>query len=89
MELNSIMGYNEIDNQLLKLFKGHVYFNLNVLKKKVEYEIPPFMRNIDVLNYFPNGSGSYGKSTIKKLPFHLKDYLFAQIRIKFDNEFQL
>ena len=83
MELNSIMGYNEIDNQLLKLFKGHVYFNLNVLKKKVEYEIPPFMRNIDVLNYFPNGSGSYGKSTIKKLPFHLKDYLFAQIRIKF------
>ena len=83
MELNSIMGYNEIDNQLLKLFKGHVYFNLNVLKKKVEYEIPPFMRNRDVLNYFPNGFGQYGKNTIKKLPFHLKSYLFAQIRIKF------
>jgi len=83
MELNSIMGYKEIDNQLLKLFKGHVYFNLNVLKKKVEYEIPPFMRNRDVLNYFPNGFGQYGKNTIKKLPFHLKSYLFAQIRIKF------
>jgi rifampicin phosphotransferase len=83
MELNSIMGYKEIDNQLLKLFKGHVYFNLNVLKKKVEYEIPPFMRNRDVLNYFPNGFGSYGKNKIKKLSFHLKDYLFAQIRIKF------
>ncbi|TFG28067.1 MAG: hypothetical protein EU532_06160 [Promethearchaeota archaeon] len=83
MELNSIMGYKEIDAQLLKLFKGHVYFNLNVLKKKVEYEIPPFMRNQDVLNYFPNGFGQYGKSTIKNLPFHLKNYIFAQIRIKF------
>ena len=83
MELNSIMGYKEIDAQLLKLFKGHVYFNLNVLKKKVEYEIPPFMRNQDVLNYFPNGFGQYGKNTIKNLPFHLKNYLFAQIRIKF------
>ena len=82
MELNTIMGYKEIDKKLLKLFKAHVYFNLNVLKKKVEYEIPPFMRNRDVLNYFPNGSGSYGKETIKKLPFHLKDYVFAQIRIK-------
>ena len=83
MELNSIMGYKEIDAQLLKLFKGHVYFNLSVLKKKVEYEIPPFMRNKDILNYFPNGFGPYGKNTIKNLPFHLKDYIFAQIRIKF------
>lgn len=83
IELNSILGYQKMDFRLLKLFKGHVYFNLNVLKNKVEYEIPKFMRFEDVLNYFPNGSGSFGKNTMKKLPFHLKDYLIAQLRIKF------
>jgi len=83
VELNSIMGYRKMDFRLLKLFKCHVYFNLNVLKNKVEYEIPTFMRFEDVLNYFPNGSGSYGKKTIKKLPFHLKNYLLAQLRVKF------
>jgi len=83
VELNSIMGYRKMDFQLLKLFKSHVYFNLNVLKNKVEYEIPTFMRFEDVLNYFPNGSGPFGKDTIKKLPFHLKNYLIAQLRVKF------
>ena len=83
VELNSIMGYRKMDFQLLKLFKSHVYFNLNVLKNKVEYEIPTFMRFEDVLNYFPNGSGPFGKETIKTLPFHLKNYLIAQLRVKF------
>ncbi len=83
VELNSIMGYRKMDFRLLKLFKSHVYFNLNVLKSKVEYEIPTFMRFEDVLNYFPDGSGPFGKETIKKLPFHLKSYLIAQLRVKF------
>ena len=81
MELNSIMGYKEIDKRLLKLYNGHVYFNLNVLKKKVEYEIPIYLRNDDLLNYFPEGSGPYGKKTMKDLPFRTFKRLFSEIRI--------
>jgi pyruvate,water dikinase len=81
MELNSIMGYKEINKKLLKLYNGHVYFNLNVLKKKVEYEIPIYLRNEDLLNYFPEGSGPYGKKTMKDLPFRTFKRLFSEIRI--------
>ncbi|MFX1279550.1 MAG: PEP/pyruvate-binding domain-containing protein [Promethearchaeota archaeon] len=81
MELNSIMGYKQMDPQLLKLYKAHVYFNLNVLKRKVENEIPKFIRNDDVLNYFPEGSGSFGKKVIKELPFHLVGRIVAELRV--------
>ena len=81
IELNSIMGYKKMDTQLLKLYNAHVYFNLNVIKKKIENEIPTFMRNEDILNYFPEGSGSYGKKTMKELPFHLIKRLVAELRI--------
>ena len=83
IELNSIMGYQRIDDRLIKLYKGHVYFNLDVLKRKVEYEIPTFIRNEDVLNYFPNGHGPYGKETVKKLPFRLLKRLLSELRIRF------
>ncbi|MHA1803196.1 MAG: PEP/pyruvate-binding domain-containing protein [Promethearchaeota archaeon] len=81
MELNSIMGYKRMDKRLLKLFKAHVYFNLNVLKNKVENEIPKLMRNKDLLNYFPEGKGSFGKETIKDLPFHALRRIVAELRI--------
>ncbi len=81
IELNSIMGYTEMDTQLLKLYKAHAYFNLKVIKRKIENEIPTFMRNEDVLNYFPRGSGSYGKITMKELPFHLIKRIVAELRI--------
>lgn len=83
IELNSILGYENIDNKLLKLYNGHVYFNLNVLKLKVENEIPKMVRNEDLLNYFPDGYGYYGKETIKNLPFHLKNRVIAEIRVMF------
>ncbi|MBD3213738.1 MAG: hypothetical protein GF311_14100 [Candidatus Lokiarchaeota archaeon] len=83
VELNSIMGYKRMQSKLLKLYNGHVYFNLDVLKRKVENEIPPFMRNDDLLNYFPNGSGPYGKETIKDLPFHIIRRIVAELRIMF------
>ncbi len=86
-ELNSIMGYPAIDRKLLHLSHGHVYFNLDVLKRKVEYEIPTFLRNEDVLNYFPEGFGPYGKETMKKLPFQLSKRIIAELRIMLhDNE---
>ncbi|MFX0038589.1 MAG: PEP/pyruvate-binding domain-containing protein [Promethearchaeota archaeon] len=81
IELNSIMGYKQMDTELLKLRNAHVYFNLNVIKKKIENEIPTFMRNEDVLNYFPEGWGSYGKKTMKELPFHLIKRIVAELRI--------
>ncbi|MEE9377418.1 MAG: PEP/pyruvate-binding domain-containing protein [Candidatus Lokiarchaeia archaeon] len=83
IELNSIMGYKRMDTQLLKLYNAHVYFNLKVIMRKIENEIPTFMRNEDILNYFPEGSGSYGKKTMKKLPFHLIKRIVAELRIMF------
>lgn len=80
-ELNSLMGYPDVHDDLIKLHHGHVYFNLNVLRTKVENEIPTFLRNETVLNYFPEGSGPYGKETMKKLPFQLMKRLIAEIRV--------
>jgi pyruvate,water dikinase len=85
MELNSIMGYKRMDDQLLKLYHAHAYFNLKVLRRKVENEIPGMVRNEDVLNYFPEGYGYYGKRTVKKLPFHIFGYLVANLRIMFND----
>ncbi len=82
IHLNSIMGYKEMQANLLKLHNGHVYFNLNVLKRKVENEIPTFVRNEDVLNYFPKGAGPFGKKTIKDLPFHLINRIVAELRVR-------
>jgi len=81
VELNSIMGYKKMETQLLKLYNGHVYFNLEVLKRKVENEIPSIMRNEDILNYFPNGRGEYGKETIEDLPFHTINRIVGELRI--------
>ncbi|TFG08813.1 MAG: hypothetical protein EU539_01295 [Promethearchaeota archaeon] len=81
IELNSIMGYKDIDTKLLKLYNGHVYFNLDVLRNRVKYEIPKIFRNEDLLNYFPEGHGEYGKETMKNLPFKIFRRLFSEIRI--------
>jgi pyruvate,water dikinase len=84
VELNAIMGYSKPSDkldQLLLLHRSHVYFNLEVLKRKVEYEIPPMLRNDDILNYFEDGDGPYGKETMKKQPFHMSKRLLAEIRV--------
>ncbi len=81
VELNNIMGYKDIDTNLLKLYHGHVYFNLNVLRNRVKYEIPKIFRNEDLLNYFPEGSGHYGKETMKNLPFRIFRRIFSEVRI--------
>jgi len=81
MELNSLMGYERMEKRLMKPFKAHVYFNLEVMKRKVEYEIPGFIRNEDLLNYFPEGSGEFGQKTIKKLPFRLLKRIVAELRV--------
>ncbi len=84
VELNGIMGYSrpgDKTEKLLLLYRSHAYFNLEVLKRKVEYEIPPMLRNDDILNYFEPGSGQYGKETMKKQPFRLTKRVLAEIRV--------
>jgi len=81
VEANAIMGYEGIPEQLLKLHKAHVYFNLAVIRTKVVNEMPPFIRSEDVLNYFPEGAGPFGKDTMRNLPFAIKKRIMAEIRI--------
>ena len=81
IETNEIMGYKDTPRRLLNLHKGHVYFNLDVIRTKVINEMPPFIRSEDVLNYFPEGSGPYGKDTMRELPFALKTRIMSEIRI--------
>ncbi len=81
IEANAIMGYKNMPEELLKLYKGHVYFNLDVLKTKVINEMPPFIRSDDVMNYFPEGFGFYGKETMRKLPFAIGNRIMAEIRV--------
>jgi len=85
IELNEIMGYSkpgaDKTDKLLRLHRAHAYFNLEVLRRKVEYEIPPFVRNNDILNYFQEGNGRYGKETVKSQPFRLTKRVLAEIRV--------
>jgi phosphohistidine swiveling domain-containing protein len=84
VELNGIMGYSKPGDEtdrLLLLYRNHAYFNLEILKRKVEYEIPPMLRNDDILNYFEDGTGAYGKETMKKQPFRLAKRVLAEIRV--------
>jgi phosphoenolpyruvate synthase/pyruvate phosphate dikinase len=81
VEANAIMGYKNMPEELLKLYKGHAYFNLDVLRTKVVNEMPPFIRSDDVMNYFPDGAGPYGKETMRKLPFALTTRIMAEIRV--------
>jgi len=81
VEANAIMGYKDMPDDLLKLHKAHAYFNLDVIRTKVINEMPPFIRSEDVLNYFPEGAGPYGKETMSNLPFALKNRIMAEIRV--------
>lgn len=81
VEANAILGYKDMPDKLTKLYKGHVYFNLEVIRRKVVNEMPPFIRSDDLMNYFPDGGGIYGKDTVRKLPFALTTRLMAEIRL--------
>ncbi|HPR41231.1 MAG TPA: PEP/pyruvate-binding domain-containing protein [Candidatus Methanofastidiosa archaeon] len=52
-EGSEIMGYKELtDLKLLKLHKGHIYFNSKVLEEVFTFN-PRFSRTKELLNYFP------------------------------------
>jgi len=52
-EGSEIMGYKELTGkELLKIHKGHIYFNSEVLEEVFTYN-PKFSRTKELLNYFP------------------------------------
>jgi phosphohistidine swiveling domain-containing protein len=52
-EGSKVMGYKELTNkELLRLHKGHIYFNSEVLESVFTYN-PKFSRTKELLNYFP------------------------------------
>jgi rifampicin phosphotransferase len=52
-EGSEIMGYHELTGlELLKVHKGHIYFNSEVLESVFTYN-PKFSRTKELLNYFP------------------------------------
>jgi phosphohistidine swiveling domain-containing protein len=52
-EGSAIMGYKDLtDKELLRVHKGHIYFNTEVLEEVFTYN-PKFSRTKELLNYFP------------------------------------
>ncbi|MHC1608843.1 MAG: PEP/pyruvate-binding domain-containing protein [Candidatus Methanofastidiosia archaeon] len=72
-----IMGYHEItDAKLLRLHKGHIYFNAGVLEDIFTFN-PKFSRTKELLNYFPESEQErIANAKTKKLR-----RIWAEIRI--------
>ncbi|MCD1295836.1 phosphoenolpyruvate protein kinase [Methanocella sp. CWC-04] len=76
-EGNQIMGYHELrDKQLLKLHKGHIYFNSEVLEIVFTFN-PKFSRTKELLNYFPEKD----QPRIQNAPTKIFRRLLAELRI--------
>jgi pyruvate,water dikinase len=76
-EGNSIMGYKDLaGKELIKIHKGHIYFNAEVLEGVFTYN-PKFSRTKDLLNYFPEKD----KARIANAPTKLLSRGFAELRI--------
>ena len=72
-----IMGYKElVDKDLLRLHKGHIYFNTEVLESVFTYN-PRFSRTKELLNYFPEKE----QERIANARAKLGKRLWAEVRI--------
>ncbi len=72
-----IMGYKELKNKnLLKLHKGHVYFNAKALEDVFTYN-PKIGRTKELLNYFPKNS----QERIANADAKLFKRILAEIRV--------
>lgn len=76
-EGSRIMGYRDLtDKVLLKVHKGHVYFNAAVLEEVFVYN-PKFSRTKELLNYFPQKD----QARIAQADTRLARRLWAEVRI--------
>ena len=76
-EGSKIMGYrNLVDKDLLKVHKGHIYFNASVLEEVFTYN-PKFSRTKELLNYFPEKD----QDRIARADTRIAQRLWAEVRI--------
>jgi pyruvate,water dikinase len=76
-EGNRIMGYKDLAGKdLLKVHKGHIYFNAEVLEGVFTYN-PKFSRTKELLNYFPEKD----QPRIAEAPTKIFRRLLAEARI--------
>lgn len=76
-EGSEIMGYwNLTDKDLLKVHKGHIYFNASVLEEVFIYN-PKFSRTKELLNYFPQKD----QDRIARADTRIAQRLWAEVRI--------
>ncbi|MBI0584339.1 MAG: hypothetical protein ISF22_08960 [Methanomassiliicoccus sp.] len=82
-EGSEIMGYwNLTGKELLKVHKGHIYFNASVLEEVFIYN-PKFSRTNELLNYFPQKD----QGRIARADTRIARRLWAEVRIAvLDNE---
>jgi phosphohistidine swiveling domain-containing protein len=72
-----IMGYREIaDKDLLRLHKGHIYFNTEVLEYVFTFN-PKFSRTKELLNYFPEKD----QERVANAKMKIGRRIWAEIRI--------
>ncbi len=76
-EGSRIMGYRNLnDKVLLKVHKGHIYFNASVLEEVFVYN-PKFSRTKELLNYFPQKD----QGRIAQADTRIARRLWAEVRI--------
>ncbi len=76
-EGSRILGYKGIaGRELLRVHKGHVYFNSAVLEEVFSYN-PRFSRTKELLNYFPERD----QARIAEEPAKLIPRLFSELRV--------
>lgn len=82
-EGSEIMGYRNLTGkELLKVHKGHIYFNASVLEEVFTYN-PKFSRTIELLNYFPQKD----QDRIARADTKIVARIWAEVRIMvLDNE---
>ncbi|MEA2055985.1 MAG: PEP/pyruvate-binding domain-containing protein [Candidatus Thermoplasmatota archaeon] len=72
-----VMGYKDLlDKELLRMHKGHVYFNAEYLEEFFIYS-PKFSRTKELLNYFPEEK----RDKIKNAKTKLFKLLLGQLRV--------
>jgi phosphohistidine swiveling domain-containing protein len=78
-EALEVTGLSDIGGQsLLRLYRGHIYFNAGILRNLFEH-VPPFLRTDVLLSALPPDEAAM----VRIAPFHLLRRLLAEVRLCF------
>jgi len=76
-EALEVTGLSDIGGRpLLRLYRGHVYFNVSILRDLFEH-VPPSLRTDTLLNALPPEEAAM----VRVAPFHLLRRLLAEVRL--------